>query len=172
MRVRTASIDDNCLGAISMPRFTVLAALLLLALLVAVDTPAAAQADSKYRSAPGPCAVESACLQHDWFDVTLRFYDPNEGVSKSAGFAEVDVGHEATLIYFFSTTNVEMLVKVLDAKTVNQRFWGFAAAATDLGFRVKIRNTHTGWTNLEAQLVKIAGALDEIATVLDERLKP
>lgn len=130
-----------------MLRFTVLAALSFFALLVAVDTPAAAQADSKYRSVPGPCAVESACLQHEWFDVTVSFYDPNEGVWKSAGFAEVDVGHEATLIYFFSRTNVEMLVKVLDAKAVNQRFWVFAAAATDLGFRLKVRDTHTGWTN-------------------------
>ena len=124
-----------------------LSGLLLAAGIAATSPDAFAQPDARYVSHAGPCSRTSACLQNDWFDVSLRFYDPGADVWKSAGFAEVDVGHESALIYFFSATNLEMLVKVLDGNEVNGRFWVFAAAATDLGFQLKVRDTETGWTN-------------------------
>lgn len=121
---------------------------LLLAASIATTTPDAfAQPDSRYVSHAGPCSRTSACLQNGWFDVSVRVYDPGADAWTTAGFAEVDVGHEAALVYFFSATNLEMLVKVLDGNAVNGRFWVFAAAATDLGFQLRVRDTETGWTN-------------------------
>lgn len=122
---------------------TLLAAILCLA----AGAPVFAQPDTRYMSYTGPCSTDSACLQNNRFDVTVTFYDTNAATWKSAGFAQVDVGHEAALIYFFSSSNLEMLVKVLDGNAVNGRFWVFAAAATDLGFQLKVRDTKTGWTN-------------------------
>ncbi len=106
-----------------------------------------AQADLRYRSNAGPCAAGSLCLQNNWFDVSLSYFDPNAGIWRDAGFSGVDIGHEAGLAYFFAATNLEMLVKVLDGNAINGRFWVFAAAATDLGWELRVRDTETGWTN-------------------------
>ena len=93
---------------------------LLLAASIATTTPDAfAQPDSRYVSHAGPCSRTSACLQNGWFDVSVRVYDPSADAWTTAGFAEVDVGHEAALVYFYSATNLEMLVKVLDGNAVN-----------------------------------------------------
>ncbi len=116
-------------------------------LLASAAPSALAQPDSRYRSFTGPCSPNAACLQHDWFEVGVRFHDPRTATWKDAGYSPVDVGHESVLVHFFSATNLEMLVKVLDGQSLNNRFWVFAAAATDLGFQLKVRDTRTGWTH-------------------------
>ena len=45
---------------------------------------------------------------------------------------------------FFSTTNPEMLVKVLNACGEFQRYWVFFAATTDVGFTTTVRDTVAG----------------------------
>lgn len=46
--------------------------------------------------------------------------------------------------YFFDSTNFELLVKVLDACAINQRFWVFAAGLTDVEVDVLVTDTFTG----------------------------
>lgn len=48
------------------------------------------------------------------------------------------------LFWFFQQSNPEMLVKVLNACTVNSKFWVFFSAGTNVGFRVTILDTVTG----------------------------
>jgi hypothetical protein len=48
------------------------------------------------------------------------------------------------LFWFFNQRNPEMLVKVLDACSVNNRFWVFFTAGTNVGFTVNVRDTTTG----------------------------
>jgi hypothetical protein len=48
------------------------------------------------------------------------------------------------LFWFFNQRNPEMLVKVLEACTVNNRFWVFFTAGTNVGFTVNVRDTTTG----------------------------
>jgi len=50
------------------------------------------------------------------------------------------------LFWFFSADNPEMLVKVLDGCPLNQHFWVFAAAATNVGFTLTVLDTRTGRT--------------------------
>jgi subtilisin family serine protease len=42
--------------------------------------------------------------------------------------------------WFFDNTNVEAVVKILDACAVNQRYWVFAAGLTDLGVNLTVRD--------------------------------
>jgi hypothetical protein len=42
--------------------------------------------------------------------------------------------------WFFEPSNAELLVKVLDACAVNDRYWVFLSAATDLGFEVRVED--------------------------------
>ncbi|HZF13645.1 MAG TPA: hypothetical protein VFE33_33035 [Thermoanaerobaculia bacterium] len=48
------------------------------------------------------------------------------------------------IFWFFDRNNPEMLVKVLNACTVNSKFWVFFSAGTNVGFRVTVLDTQTG----------------------------
>ncbi|MDA8021020.1 MAG: hypothetical protein MPN21_26580 [Thermoanaerobaculia bacterium] len=48
------------------------------------------------------------------------------------------------LFYFFGRDNWEVLFKVLDACTFNDRFWFFAAATTNVDYTLKVTDTMTG----------------------------
>lgn len=63
---------------------------------------------------------------------------------RGAARSVVAPGTDSGLFYFFSENNWEMLVKVLDACGVNQRFWVFAAATTDVGYDLRVIDTWTG----------------------------
>jgi hypothetical protein len=63
---------------------------------------------------------------------TLRSFDAGAGDSAHASF--------------FAPTNVEVVVKVLDGCSYNDRFWVFVAGLTDVLVKLRIRDTHTGET--------------------------
>jgi lysyl endopeptidase len=48
---------------------------------------------------------------------------------------------EGGLFWFFSSTNPEVLVKIIDACTFNSKFWVFYAATTNVGFTVTVTDT-------------------------------
>jgi len=48
------------------------------------------------------------------------------------------------LFWFFAADNPEMLVKVLDACSLDGRFWIFYAAGTNVGFTLTVTDTQTG----------------------------
>ncbi|REJ77191.1 MAG: hypothetical protein DWQ36_17495 [Acidobacteria bacterium] len=50
---------------------------------------------------------------------------------------------ESALFGFLDRDNWELLVKVLDGCEINGHFWVYGAAATDLGFRVRVLDTVT-----------------------------
>ncbi|MCG8458185.1 MAG: hypothetical protein MI919_18050, partial [Holophagales bacterium] len=54
----------------------------------------------------------------------------------------------STLFTFFDSSNWEILVKVLDGCAINDRFWVFGAAATDVEYTITITDTATDsvWT--------------------------
>lgn len=50
------------------------------------------------------------------------------------------------LFWFFTADNPEMLVKVLNGCSLNNRFWVFITAGTNVGFTVTVRDMETGIT--------------------------
>jgi hypothetical protein len=48
------------------------------------------------------------------------------------------------IFWFFSATNPEMLIKVINACTLNNKFWVFYSAGTNAGFTVTVSDTNTG----------------------------
>lgn len=50
------------------------------------------------------------------------------------------------IFYFSNSSNPELLIKVLNACTVNNRFWIYYAATTDLEMRITVRDTKDGST--------------------------
>ena len=53
---------------------------------------------------------------------------------------------DSGFFYFFSPDNWEMLVKVLDGASINNRFWVFSAATTNVEYTLRVTDTETGQT--------------------------
>ena len=92
------------------------------------------------------CSANSStlCLNDQRFQVQVRFADfaGQAGTAQTVPFGSNDSG----LFWFFQADNWEMLVKVLDACGVNNRYWVFAAATTDVEYTLEVTDTQTGIT--------------------------
>ncbi len=92
----------------------------------------------------GDCTetATAICLQGGRYQVTVTWSTlaGAEGTARTAIPRTDDSG----LFWFFSEANWEMLVKVLDGCSFNDRHWVFAASATDVGFELNVRDTATG----------------------------
>jgi hypothetical protein len=53
---------------------------------------------------------------------------------------------EGGLFWFFSSSNPEMLIKVINGCTVNNHFWVFYSAGTNVGFQVHVKDMKTSHT--------------------------
>jgi hypothetical protein len=62
--------------------------------------------------------------------------------------------------WFFQPSNIELVVKVLDGRTVNGHFWVFYGALSDVGYTITVTDTATGqsktYTNPEHTLASRA----------------
>jgi len=91
------------------------------------------------------CATNDAhlCLSGSRIQVELNWKD-------FAG--KTGIGHAVQLTgdtgYFWFTTpdNIEVIVKVLDARPVNGHFWVFYGALTNLEYTIKVTDVETGRT--------------------------
>ena len=90
-----------------------------------------------------PCAAdaETLCLRDDRFQVRVRWRNPPDfpdfQLAKVSDLGTSDSG----LFYFQNPNNLEFLLKVLDACALNDRFWVFFAATTDVEFEVEVVDT-------------------------------
>lgn len=92
------------------------------------------------------------CLGEGRFDVTVDFFDPR-GRGWTAARTKA-FSRDTGFFTFFGETNVEVMVKVLDACGVNGHYWVFAGGATDLGIRLTVLDKATG---LSAPYETVAG---------------
>ncbi len=92
---------------------------------------------------PASCtpSPERLCLAGNRFAVEVEWRDFQGGTGRGQALPRtVDSG----LFWFFSANNLELLVKVLDGCGVNGRFWVFAAATTDVEYRLRVTDTANG----------------------------
>ena len=98
--------------------------------------------------AAGPCVRDesTACLLGERFEVKVDWRrSSGSGVARVMSFgnerAETD---QSAFFYFSSASNFEMGLKILDACSINQRFWVFISGLTNQGWTVSIRDSETG----------------------------
>ncbi|HVS14277.1 MAG TPA: hypothetical protein VMV46_10150 [Thermoanaerobaculia bacterium] len=86
--------------------------------------------------------LAALCLGDGRFRVEVTFADllGRPGRGRVVGEGTDDSG----IFWFFDSGNWEAMVKVLDGCAVNDRFWVFAAAPTDLDYRVTVTDHATG----------------------------
>jgi ELWxxDGT repeat protein len=92
---------------------------------------------------PGvPCPDDRLCLAGGRFEVSVSATVNGQDYRGQRVFG----AEESGVFSFFSPDNWEMLVKVLDGCGINQNFWVFASAASDVSYVLEVRDR---WSNTE-----------------------
>ena len=86
---------------------------------------------------PGPTTL---CLNGGRFKVEAHW---NTGSSSGAGNAE-SLGDDSGRFWFFSEDNTELVVKVLNACSFDDRYWVFASGLTNVEVTVTVTDTQAG----------------------------
>jgi hypothetical protein len=94
-------------------------------------------------SAPSACQPGDTrlCLAGQRFQVEVAWKDfkGNTGIGHAAPLT-ADTG----TFWFFTSENVELVVKVLDARTLKQAFWVFYGALSSVDYTITVTDTETG----------------------------
>ena len=133
-------------------RMVAAAALATLSFLAVPARPAAAQA--------GPCVANATtlCLNASRFRVQVTWRVPSQGTSGVGnGIALTgDTGE----FWFFSANNIELVIKVVDGRAFNDRFWVFYGALSDVEYTITVTDTTNGavktYTNPSGNLASVA----------------
>jgi hypothetical protein len=80
------------------------------------------------------------CLQDNRFQVTMS-WDTGTASDNAVGKR---ITTDSGTYWFFRPSNIEALVKVLDGCGVNDHYWVFLAATTNVGFELRVLDTFTG----------------------------
>lgn len=81
------------------------------------------------------------CLQNGRFAVSVSWNDEWGGSGVGHAIPATD---DSGLFWFFSPSNMELLIKVLDGCGFNSHYWVFFAATTDQQFDIRVTDTQTG----------------------------
>lgn len=81
------------------------------------------------------------CLDDDRFRVEVEWRDLAGSSGDAVAFPRTD---DSGVFYFFDPNNWELLIKVLDGCAVNDHFWVFYGATTNVEYEVKVTDTERG----------------------------
>jgi hypothetical protein len=88
------------------------------------------------------CGPEGLCLGNNRFKVEFEAFSDSGRVAVQPQQIDPTSG----LFFFTDMADTELLVKVLDGCAVNNRFWVFAAATTDVQYWLTVTDTLSGET--------------------------
>jgi hypothetical protein len=112
-------------------------------------------------SAPGACTANATtlCLNGGRFRVTTIFSAPSLGITNAQAQA-VPLTSDTGYFWFFSASNVELVLKAVDGRPVNGYFWVFFGALSDVAYTITVTDTVTGavktYTNTAGHLASVA----------------
>ncbi|HZF13947.1 MAG TPA: NBR1-Ig-like domain-containing protein [Thermoanaerobaculia bacterium] len=86
--------------------------------------------------------AQSLCLLSGQFKVSVQFRNPNDGTT---GAGQAVPGSDASgTFWFFSPTNTELVVKALDGRALNSKYWIFYGALSNVEYWVTVQDLATG----------------------------
>ena len=81
------------------------------------------------------------CMNAERFDISVNWRD----AAGNSGFGRaVPLTSDTGVFWFFDRTNIELVIKVLDACTYNGRYWVFAGGLTNVEVDITVRDSQTG----------------------------
>lgn len=87
------------------------------------------------------------CLENGRFEVAVDWETEQGGGGSGPGVAVRETDNSG-MFWFFEPSNLEILIKVLDACAPFDRFWVFFSGTTNVGFDLTVTDTATGETNV------------------------
>ncbi|HEY3572107.1 MAG TPA: LamG domain-containing protein [Thermoanaerobaculia bacterium] len=92
----------------------------------------------------GSSTVNGLCL-NTRFAVTAKWRtNPTPGTPTDGDAHVVVAGPNSGVLWFFSSDNWEVMVKVLNACGLNNRYWVFSAATTNVFYRMEVFDVRAG----------------------------
>jgi hypothetical protein len=106
---------------------------------------AAAQYDNLVFKRTGTCGTtpDRLCLNNDRFQVTAAY--ENYAGQSGAGNGQAMTG-DTGYFWFFSASNVEVVLKVINGCSYNSSYWIYAGGLTDVEVDIEVKDTRTGTT--------------------------
>jgi hypothetical protein len=98
--------------------------------------------DAAAIAAPRCTSDPTLCLLSDRFRVSAAW---RTGTGSGVGTA-VPLTGDTGYFWFFSPADVELVVKILDGRSINNHFWVFYAGLSDVEYTITVRDTQTGRT--------------------------
>ena len=90
-----------------------------------------------------PCtATNTICLSNNRFATKIT-WRTTDGKTSGDGIP-IKYTTDSGLFWFFGSDNIEVLLKILNACTLNNRYWIFSAATTDVEYTITVTDTLTG----------------------------
>jgi len=99
----------------------------------------------EYRASGAACVAGGPvhCLSGGRFKTTVTWKNPYDGGSVGSGTA-FPLTSDTGAFWFFSAENLELVVKVLDGRAINGKFWVFYGALSDVEYTLVLTDTETG----------------------------
>jgi len=92
------------------------------------------------------------------FQVQVSWRVPAQGTSGTG--QAVPLTTDTGYFWFFSSNNVELVIKVVDGRPVNNHFWVFYGALSDIEYTITVTDTATGavktYVNKSGTLASVA----------------
>ena len=94
---------------------------------------------------PAVCTPNATtyCANNNRFQVQVIFSAPSLGITNAPAQA-VPLTGDTGYFWFFSSNNVEIVIKVVDGRAFNGYFWVFEGALTDVAYTITVTDTQTG----------------------------
>ena len=95
------------------------------------------------RVRPTPCVANTTtlCLAANRFKVQVEWKTP---VPRTGAGTAVPITADTGRFWFFNAENIELVVKVLDARNLNGHFWVFYGALSDVEYTITVTDSVTG----------------------------
>ncbi len=92
-----------------------------------------------------PCGdLMALCLNRGRFAVRVTWQVPSQG--RSGVGTRVELTDDTGAFWFFTSQNLELMIKVVDGRAVNGHFWVFYGALSDVDYTVTVTDTTTAVT--------------------------
>jgi hypothetical protein len=111
---------------------------------------------------PSPCVAGAAtlCLNGGRFRVEAKWRIDSPTDPQSGQAAAVPLTGDTGYFWFFSSNNIELVVKVVDGRAVNGKFWVFYGALSNVEYEITVADAQTGevrvYTNPAGRLASVA----------------
>ncbi len=122
--------------------------------------PLLAERKSKAPTVPCQANAQTLCLNGNRFAVTVAWKDFQ---GNSGQGTAVSLSGDTGTFWFFNAANVELVVKALDGRPVNNHFWLFYGALSNVEYTLTVTDTQTGtmrtYTNPSGRFASVADTL-------------